>query len=171
MIIGTILSQVLRSMLQIAMLMALHPWSLIKIAILWFFVSIAVTFGYFLWTHQDYILKIRSELVFKLFVSLVQGLFVTVLLIGFYEFILQMLCLSKLFLRSKNLICNLSLTIYPISYFFKIVGTILIGASTYWACHFIEPFLEQWYDKNIVHGYGWLMIITSVVCVGFLWVI
>lgn len=168
MILGTFVFTVFRSFLAIIALVAKSPWYLLKVAFVWFFVTMAVTYGYFLWTHQEYIAKVRKDLALCLIKSLGFGFFCTAALVGLYEFILQMLCRSKLFMASAHAICDLSLAQGDPMRLFKIMGTVLILMSALWVYHFVEPLLVEWHEKHIVEGYGWLIICVSLICFGFL---
>lgn len=171
MVLGTFMVAVFRSFIAVMRLVAFNPWYLLKVAFVWFFVVMAVTYGYFLWTHQDYIVKVRKELILCLVKSLWIGFLCSSVLVGLYEFILQMLCTSKMFMSSAHEICHLSLTQDDPMRLFKIMSTLLMLLSSLWAYHFIEPLLVEWHPKHIVEGYGWLIIGVSLLCFGFLWCI
>jgi len=171
MILGTFIFTVFRSFIAVMALVARNPWYLLKVAFVWFFVVMAVTYGYFLWTHQDYIAKVRKELALCLGKSLWFGFLCTAVLVGLYEFILQMLCASTLFMASADTICYLSLTQGDPMRLFRIMSTIWILLNAFWAYHFVEPLLVEWHEKRVVEGYGWLIIAVSLLCFGFLWCI
>lgn len=167
MILMSLVFSFFQSFLSVVMHLIGHPWYLFKISFLWFFVTLATSYIYFLWTHQGYLLEIRKNLILLLFKSLWIGFLCSVALIGLYEFILQMMCASKFFLTSKDQICSISLLMHDMKLLQSIAFCEIIFAS-FWACTYIEPFLRQWFANRIVHGYHWLVISVAVVCLGFL---
>jgi len=169
MVLGTFIFSVVYSVVEVFSTIFLSPWYLLKVAILWFGVLLAITYGYFLWTHQGYMVRIRSELAIRLAQGLWFGFMSSLVLVGLYEFILRMLCVSKLFVTSADMICDLSLTQNDPMRLFKIMSFFMIVLSTLWTCYLIEPLLAQWYEKDIVDGYGWLIIAGSLLCCLFLW--
>lgn len=171
MILGTFMLTVFRSFMAVVGLVVANPWYLIKVAFVWFFVVLAVSYGYFLWTHQDYIVKVRKELGLGLIKGLWFGFLSTAVLVGMYEFILQTMCNSKALTASAEAICQLSLTQGNPMRFFNAMSSLLMLLSSVWAYHFIEPLLSEWHPKHIVEGYGWLIIGVSLLCLGFLWCI
>jgi len=169
MVLGTFIYSVVYSVFAVLSTVFWSPWYLLKVATLWFAVLLAITYGYFLWTHQEYMVRIRSQLAISLAKGLWFGFLSSVILIGLYEYILRMLCASKFFMASVDMICDLSLTLNDPMRLFKIMSAALIVLSTLWSCYLIEPFLAQWYEKDIVDGYGWLIIAGSLLCGLFLW--
>jgi len=167
MIISTLMFSFFRSFLFIGTHLLYSPWYIFKISFLWFFVVLAASYTYFLWTHQGYLVEIRKDLSLLLAKSLWVGLLCSIALIGVYEFILQMMCLSKFFWETKNQICSISLLVNNLKLFQAIAFCEIVFAS-FWACFYVEPFLSQWYANRIVHGYHWLIIGVTVVCLGFL---
>ena len=167
MILSTLLFSFFRSFVSIFMYLVSSPWYIFKISFLWFFVSLTASYMYFLWTHQGYLVEIRKDLSLLLAKSLWVGLLCSVALIGLYEFILQMMCTSKFFFESKNQICSISLFMDHWRLLHAIAFCQIIFAS-FWACLYVEPFLERWYANRIVHGYHWLIICVTVICLGFL---
>lgn len=169
MILGSFVYSVAYSVFSVFVTIFLSPWYLIKVAVLWFCVLLAITYGYFLWTHQSYMVRIRSELAIRLAQGLWFGCLSSLVLVGLYEFILRMLCASKFFVTSADMICDLSLTSNDPIRLFKIMSMSLIVLGTLWTCYLIEPLLAQWYEKDIVDGYGWVIIGGSLLCCLFLW--
>lgn len=167
MILATLVFNFFRSFLSIAASIVYSPWYIFKISFLWFFVVMAASYTYFLWTHQGYLLEIRKDLSLLLAKSLWVGLVCSMTLIGIYEFVLQMMCASKFFLESKNQICGISLLNDNLK-LFQVVAFCEIVFASFWACVYVEPFLKKWFANRIVHGYHWLIIGVTVVCLGFL---
>lgn len=167
MILATLIFNFFRSFLFIFMYVASSPWYIFKMSLLWFFVALTVSYAYFLWTHQGYIIEIRKNLIVLLAKSVGVGLLCSVALIGVYEFILQMLCASKFFFATRNQICAISLLANPLK-LFQAIAFCEILFSSFWACVYVEPFLQKLYANRIVHGYHWLIIGITVLCLGFL---
>lgn len=168
MLLGTLFFSLFRSFLYVFTTVIADPLHIIKIAFLWFCVSIAVTYGYFLWSHQEYMHKIRNDLALSLLKSVWYGFLMIIALIGLYEFILRMLCSSYFFQHSASQICHLSLTQSDEVRFLRILGGGLIVLSTLWACFLIEPYLKQWHQKHVVDWYAWFMIFAGLICIMFL---
>ncbi len=166
MILATLIFSFFRSFLSIFRLVLYNPWYIFKMSFLWFFVAVTISYVYFLWTHQGYLVDMRKNLILLLAKSLWVGLICSMALIGLYEFILQMMCASKFFWTSKDQICAISLLINHLKLFEAIAFCEIVFAS-FWACVYVEPFLEKWYAHRIVHGYHWLIIGTTAICLGF----
>jgi hypothetical protein len=170
MILSTLMFSVFRAFLSILQLLAYNPWCLFKISFIWFFVALALSYSYFLWTHQSYLENIRKEFVLLLFKSLWMGLVCGIILVSTYEFILQMLCYSTMFMSAKDQICQISLMASSIR-LFQVLAFLQICLSSFFASWYLEPFLEQWYEHNIVHGLHWVMIAATAISLSFLLVV
>lgn len=169
MILGTFVCSVVYNILAVVFAIIKSPWYILKVSILWFCMVIALTYCYFLWTHQEYMARLRTALIQHLALGLWYGFLTSLALVGLYEFILRMLCLSKFFATSKDAICSYSLMYYGSERIDYVMGFVFIIISAWYICYLIEPFLAQWYDKKIVDGYGWLIIAGSLICSIFLW--
>lgn len=167
MILGTLMFSIFRVFLSIVQFLVYNPWYLFKITFIWFFVILAASYTYFLWTHQSYLEKIRKEFVLLLVKSLAMGLMIAVILVSVYEFILQMLCYSTMFMSAKDQICAISLMVSRIR-LLQTVAFLEIILSSFFAAWYLEPFLEQWYEKNIVHGLHWVIIAATAISLSFL---
>ncbi len=167
MIISTLLLSVFRTFLSIVKFLVYNPWYLFKITFIWFFVILAASYTYFLWTHQGYLENIRKEFVLLLVKSLSIGLMVGLIVMSTYEFILQMLCYSTMFMSAKDQICSISLMASDIRVL-QTVAFLQIVLSSFFATWYLEPFLEQWYEKNIVHGFHWVIIAATGIALSFL---
>ncbi len=170
MILNILMRNFFSSCIQILIYIVLDPLYIFKISFLWFLIAVTASYLYFLWTHQSYVVQIRKDLIFLLAKSLAMGLISAALLIGIYEFILQMICMSKFFSSLKGSACTISLATSKLKLFRTIAFCEIILAS-FWACEYIEPFLEQWYPNRIVHGYHWFIIATAAIALSFLWLI
>lgn len=167
MVLSTLMFSIFRVFLSIGQLLVYNPWYIFKISFIWFFVILSMSYSYFLWTHQSYLENIRKEFVLLLIKSLGMGLMFAVLLVSMYEFILQMLCYSTMFMSAKDQICAISL-IYSHLRLFQVVAFLEILLSSFFASWYLEPFLEQWYEKNIVHTFHWVMIVATGISLSFL---
>lgn len=167
MILGTLMFNIFESFLSIVKVLVYNPWYLFKISFIWFFVILAISYSYFLWTHQSYLEGIRKQFVLLLAKSLGMGIVTAMILVGTYEFILQMLCYSTMFMASKDQICQISLMNSYIR-LVQVVAFLEICLSSFFASWYLEPFLEQWYEHNIVHGMHWVMIGATGISLSFL---
>ncbi|MBI2344852.1 hypothetical protein HYV10_02140 [Candidatus Dependentiae bacterium] len=167
MIVARLIFSFFRSFLSVGIRILYNPWYVFKISFLWFLVMLAASYIYFLWTHQGYLVEIRRDLIALLAKSLWVGLLCSLGFVGIYEFILQMMCASKFFLESKHQLCSISLLEQDMN-LSQVIGFFEVIFASFWACVYIEPFLQHWYANRIVHGYHWLIIAATVVCLGFL---
>lgn len=170
-ILSTLVNRMLFSSFQVILAIILHPWFLLKVATLWFCVALAITYSYFLWTHQEAMVHMRSTLIRELAIGLWLGFISALAVIGIYEFMLQMMCYSVLFAQSQGTLCAISLMAQGPQVLQQAVAYALIILSSFFICHRIEPFLQMWYEEKVVHGYGWAIIFGSLICSMFLWVI
>jgi len=158
---------IFRIFLSVGQFLIYNPWYLFKISFIWFFVILAASYIYFLWTHQGYLENIRKEFVLLLVKSMLMGLLLAVVLVSAYEFILQMLCYSTMFMSAKDQICAISLMGSHIR-LLQTTAFLEIVLSSFFAAWYLEPFLEQWYEKNIVHGLHWVIIAATGIALSFL---
>lgn len=167
MILGTLMFSIFEAFLSIVKVLVYNPWYLFKISFVWFFVVLALSYSYFLWTHQSYLEGIRKKFVLLLAESLGQGIVLAIIFVSIYEFILQMLCYSTMFMASKDQICRISLMVSYLR-LFQVIAFLEICISSFLASWYLEPFLEQWYENNIVHGMHWVMIGATGISLSFL---
>ncbi|MBP9764871.1 hypothetical protein KBD08_00860 [Candidatus Babeliales bacterium] len=168
--IGLCLYRFFWGFLEVLKVIVCDPFYIFNISFLWFCVAMAITYGYFLWAHQDMMIRIRHKIALLLCQSLWFGFLCAVAIAGMYEGILQLLCLSECFIVPHQIICHLSMVQQADHHqLFMIVGWGLIILSTLWSCFFIEPLFEGVHDNHIVEGYGWIMIAVSLLSILFLW--
>ena len=153
--------------LSIAQLLLYNPWYLFKISFIWFFVTLSFSYMYFLWSHQGYFENIRDEFILRLFKSLGMGLLTAVVLVSMYECILQLMCYSIMFMSAKDQICAISLMVSNLR-LFQAVAFLEVLLSSFFATWYLEPFLEQWYENDIVHRFHWIMIFATGLSLSFL---
>ncbi len=168
MLIGTLVYSVFRLWLTMVQIVAVSPALVIKVGFLWFGMAFAMSYIFFLLVHKADVVHVRKELAIGLARSLVMSFLVSSLLISLYEFILNNLSRSKFFVSQRSMVQNLSLTAHDPYDLYMHLCCLMVILSGLFAAHYVGAILDQWYGSKISNRYGWSILVTTLLCWGFL---
>lgn len=168
MLIGTLLFDVFRLWLTIMQTVILSPILVIKVGFLWFGMSFAASYIFFLLVHKADVIHVRKDLAIGLARSLAMSFLLSTVLIALYEFILINVAYSKFFVHQQSFVTSLSLMRdNPYDLYIRLCCLMVILSGLF-AAHYVGAMLDQWYGAKISERYGWSILATTLLCWGFL---
>ncbi|MFA5998841.1 MAG: hypothetical protein WC747_02405 [Candidatus Babeliales bacterium] len=150
-------------------ILVLNPLYLFKVAFLWFFLAFAVTYLFFLLCHIKNMVHVRQDLAIELSKSLGFGFLTSTAFFALYECIVSMLSKSEFFAIHKSMILSMSVMNRSDMAFYKTMSFMIVFTSAYFAYNSISSLLETWCQKAVLDRYGLSIMMTSLICWGFLW--
>lgn len=168
MLIGTLFYSIFRLWLTIMQTVLLSPALVIKVGFLWFGMSFAMTYIFFLLVHKADVVHVRKDLALELARSLAMGFLLSTCLIALYEFVLTNVSHSKFFQHYNTLVHSLSLMQHNPYDLYVRVCCLMVILSGLFAAHYVGAMLDQWYGAKISERYGWSILVTTLLCWGFL---
>lgn len=169
MILGTLFFSLVQWWLVTLKLVFIQPWFIMKVAFLWFCMTFAITYLFFLIVHKTDVIYVRKVFAIELARSCGIGFAVASLLIALYEFILHNVLQSKFFYPQQLMLKDLTLLHHEPEALYQRLCFLMIFISGLCATHYVGQVLSQWYQEYIINRYGWCVIITTLICWGFLW--
>ncbi|MCX5924450.1 MAG: hypothetical protein NTZ68_03440 [Candidatus Dependentiae bacterium] len=156
-------------MMVVKQMLVLNPLYLFKVAFLWFFLAFAVTYLFFLLCHVKNMVNVRQDLAVELSKSLWFGFLTSTVFLALYECILTMLAKSEFFAIHRYMIVSMSVISRCDKAFYKTFSFMIVFMSAYFAYNSISSLLETWCKKAVCDRYALCIMMTSLICWGFLW--
>ncbi|HSW76334.1 MAG TPA: hypothetical protein VLG50_04790 [Candidatus Saccharimonadales bacterium] len=170
MFIGRIIFSVFACWLGVVKhIVLLNPLYLFKIGFLWFFLAFAMTYLFFLVCHRNAMIHIRRDIAIELAYSLWWGFLSSTAFVALYECILSLVVKSEFFKIHQSMIYSLSLMSGPDVTFYRILSCMIVFTSAFFAYNSVLELLSNWCEKAVFNHYGLYIVITSLICWGFLW--
>lgn len=169
MVRGSLLFSVVHWWLVTLHLVILNPLLIFKVAFLWLSMAFAVSYIFFLLAHKADVVHVRQELVFALVRSCLLGFVLSTVLVALYESIVQNMLHSNFFQVQHPLLASWSLLHNDPDFLYKRLCGIMTVTSGLIAAHYVGLMLERWYEYQVSERYGWFIMASTLVCLGFLW--
>ena len=171
MLLGTFLFSVVRWWYTTLKIVFLDPGMIFKVAFLWFCLSFAASYIFFLIVHKVGVLRVRKALAIALAKSVALSFIFASVLVALYEFVLQNLICSKFFIAHQSCLQNLSLVQHDPQVLYQRLCFLTVMLSGLFAAHFVGEILDNWYESYISDRYGWSIMAATLLCWGFLCVV
>ena len=156
-------------MMVIKQMLVLNPLYLFKVAFLWFFLAFAVTYLFFLLCHIKNVVHVRQDLAIELIRSLGFGFLVSTSILALYECILSTCARSEFFTMHQSMIWSMSAMHRSDVAFYKTISFMVVFMSAFFAYNSISGLLNNWCEKTVSDRYAVCIMMTSLLCWGFLW--
>lgn len=171
MLIGTFIFRILGSWWTIVSMIAYSPFMILKIAFLWFFTSFATSYIFFLVVHKFHMVYVRKDLAVALARSLITGFFLAIMLIALYQFVLGNFMSSRFFAAQQNLIQSFNLLSHEFLILYQNICFLTVLFSGLLATHYVGELLDSVHEPYVSDRYGWVIMMITLLCCGFLWVV
>lgn len=171
MLVSTFVFRVISSWWMIVKIVLLNPFKVLKVGFLWFCMSFATSYLFFLVVHKSDVVDVRKSLAMELFKSLFMGFFLSCLLISLYQFLITNVMSSQFFASQSNLIQDLSIWTQEFDLLSQKLVFLMVMLSGLFATHYVADLLDTWHEPCISERYGWTIMTITFLCLGFLWVV
>ncbi|MBP6891951.1 hypothetical protein KBB68_00030 [Candidatus Babeliales bacterium] len=169
MIVGTFMFRIVRWWLTLIQMLIFNPLMILKVSFLWFCMSFAASYIFFLIVHKYDVLDVRKDLAIALGRSFLMGAFVATLLISLYQFILTDVMISRFFATQQHFIASLNMMSDEFVILYQKFCFLTVLLSGLFASHYVGEMLDAWHDDHISNRYGWSIMAITLLCWGFLW--
>jgi hypothetical protein len=171
MLIGTFRLSIVYWWWTITKMVIFSPLMILKTAFLWFFMSFATSYIFFLVVHKFHMVYVRKDLAVALARSLIMGFFVALMLVALYQFILANFMTSRFFETQQNLISNLDMFSHEFIFLYQKICIFTLLLSGLFATHYVGEMLDAQHEPYISDRYGWTIMAITLLCCGFLWIV
>ncbi len=169
MILGTFIFRIVRSWWMIVAMVVSNPLMILKVAFLWFGMSFAISYLFFLLVHKHDSLYIRRDLAIALGRSLLMGCFLATMLVALYEFIVSNVMTSDFFATQQQFIQSLNIFASEFIILYQRICFLTVLFSGLFAAHYVGEILDAWHEGHVSNRYGWTIMAVTLLCWGFLW--
>ncbi len=169
MIIGTFIFRIVSWWWTIVKMVAFSPLMILKVAFLWFGMSFAASYIFFLLVHKHDVLHVRRDLAMAFGRSFLMGACVATMLVALYQFILGSVMTSKFFAAQQHFIASLNIMSDEFVILYQKLCFLTVLLSGLFAAHYVGEILDTWHDHHISNRYGWSIMAVTLLCWGFLW--
>ena len=172
MVIGRIIFSLFQCWLMVVkQVLLLNFFNFIKIMFLWFFLAFSASYLFFLLCHKRNIAQIRQDIAIELSRSLGLAALLTTLVMALYECIIRWMGRSEFFDIHSAMLTHGSLMSLSNSVFYNSLSFTIVMLSALFAHHFVSPLLNCDDHHAVSDRYGMSMILISLTCWAFLWLI
>ena len=171
MIIGTFIFRIVSWWWTIIKMMVLSPFMILKVAFLWFGMSFAASYIFFLMVHKRDVLHVRQNLARALGRSLLMGGFLSTMLLAVYQFILSNFMTSRFFETQQHFIASLHVMSDEFVIVYQKICFLTVLLSGLFAAHYVGEMLDAWHEDHISNRYGWSIMAVTLLCWGFLYAV